>query len=388
MKERNDTHKFRKYDILLTGYRALKQRFLNKNRYSFFLIILLTVLFSCKQKNETTKLIKTDTYETNTNSYRIMFYNVENLFDTADDPEKNDEEFTPNGARFWTEARLRAKLNNIYKVITAVGAWDNPMLIGMSEVENRKVLEDLVNKTPLYKSNYKIVHYESPDLRGIDVAMLYRADLFKPYFSKPIPVNWPPKVGTGKTRDILLVSGVTKSDDTLHIFVNHWPSRWGGQMETEEKRMYVAELVKKQTDSIFRNESKANIIIMGDLNDYPTDKSLMESLKAQTQFVQIENNKLYNLSWYLQEIKREGTHKYDGLWGILDQMIVSGALLDKENNIYTTTEDAHVFKAPFLLEPDEKYTGDQVNRTYIGFKYHGGYSDHLPVYLDLKLNKK
>ena len=356
---------------------------------SFILIIgIIFIVFACKQKESVVKVPAIRSYETASNYYRVMFYNCENLFDCERDSTINDEEFTPTGVRAWTPARLKAKLNNIYKVITNIGEWDMPMVICLSEVENRKVLEMLTQQTPLVKTGYKIIHYDSPDRRGIDVAMLYRPDVFTPYFNKKIPIIWTPAIGTGTTRDILLVSGTTKTQDTLHIFVNHWPSRWGGQMETEEKRMFVAALVKEKADSIIKQHPNANIIITGDLNDYPTDKSLMESLKAQTQFDKINNKDLYNLSWYLQEIKHKGTHKYDGQWGVLDQIIVSGALLSKENSLYTTLEDAHIFEADYMLEPDTKYTGSVVKRTYVGYKWNGGYSDHLPVYLDLKINKK
>jgi len=351
----------------------------------FIVIGLISIIIvSCKPKEQVKNLSNSKSYETRQDFYRIMFYNVENLFDTENDPKINDDEFTPDGARFWTDYRLKEKLSNIYKVITAVGGWELPMVVCLSEVENRKVLEMLLNNTPLYKSDYKIIHYDSPDARGIDVGMLYRESLFKPYFHKPIPVNYPPNIGSGKTRDILLVSGVTKTNDTLHIFVNHWPSRWGGQMETEEKRMFVAELVKKNVDSIMKLNHEAKIIIVGDLNDHPTDRSLLESLKAKTEYDKIDYSNLYNLSYYLQEVKHKGTHKYDGIWGVLDQIIVSGALLDKNKKIYTTIDDAHIFDAPFLLEPDTKYTGYVVKRTYIGFKYNGGFSDHLPTFLDLK----
>lgn len=346
---------------------------------------MLIIFFSCKTQKNIEENVQSIKFEEKNNFYRIMFYNVENLFDTEDDPKTNDEEFTPNGVRAWNDSRLRTKLNNIYKVITAVGTWDYPIIVGLSEIENRKCLDMLLERTPLSKQNYRIIHYESPDRRGIDVAMLYRHDLFSPFAKKRIPIIWSKNIGTGTTRDILLVSGVTKTKDTLHVFVNHWPSRWGGQMETEEKRMYLASIIKHHCDSIIKNQFNANIIVMGDLNDYPTDKSLMNTLKAQTKFDNAENDKLYNLSWYLQEIKHLGTHKYDGQWGILDQIIVSGALLNKSNNVYTTTEDTHIFKEAFLLELDDKYPGDKLNRTYVGYKYNGGYSDHLPVYLDLKI---
>ncbi len=214
--------------------------------------------------------------------------------------------------------------------------------------------------------------------------MFYRSDYFTPILKKAIEVQWPKSISGGPTRDILYVSGFTNRNDTLHIFVNHWPSRWGGQMETEEKRMYVANLVRKETDSIFRVNSDANIIIMGDLNDYPTDRSVLEKLKAKIEYDDIKPKSLYNLSYYLQNVKNLGTHKYNGQWGVLDQIIVSGGMMDTTSSIFTKLEDAHVFNADFLLEPDDKYPGERVNRTYIGFKYHGGYSDHLPVYLDLR----
>jgi len=352
--------------------------------FSYYLLYFFLIFFIVSCVSERKFVDKIQSPEFSKSSYRVMFYNVENLFDTMDDPEKNDNEFTPEGSRYWSEYRYKQKLSNIYKVIVAVGEWDLPILVGLSEVENRKVLEDLLNFTPLYKTDYKIIHYESPDARGIDVALLYRSELFKPINHKPVRVVWPASIGKGTTRDILYVSGTTQEGDTLHIFVNHWPSRWGGQMETEEKRMFVAKLLKTQTDSIFKLNSFANIIIMGDLNDYPTDRSLLESLKTNTSFEKIKSDKLYNLSYYLQEVKKLGTHKYDGQWGILDQIIVSGTLLDTTRNIYTTPDNAHVFSPDFMLEPDEKYTGKRVNRTYIGYKYHGGYSDHLPTYVDLK----
>ncbi len=357
---------------------------MKKTLFTFIPLCFLLLALSCTTgKNSANNDSKLNSEFTNT-SYRIMFYNTENLFDTEDDPETSDSEFLPEGARYWSDSRYKQKLSNIYKVIVAVGEWDLPKLVGLSEIENRKVLNDLLNYTPLYKTDYKIIQYESPDARGIDVALLYRSDYFTPVAQRAIRVVWPASIGSGTTRDILYVKGVTANGDTLNVYVNHWPSRWGGQMETEEKRMFVAKMVKNHSDSILNDNPQANIIIMGDLNDYPTDRSLTESLKANTSFDRIKSDKLYNLSYYLQEVKKLGTHKYNGQWGILDQIIVSGALLDTVGNIYTTPDDAHVFNADFLLEPDDKFPGKRPDRTYIGFKYHGGYSDHLPTYIDLK----
>lgn len=339
-------------------------------------------IFACKSNKDLSD--QNNKTISSRSEYRLMFYNVENLFDTENDPDVRDEEFLPDGGRYWTKYRYNQKLKNIYKVIVGVGGWDLPQIVMVSEIENRKVLEDLINYTPLYKSDYKIIHYDSPDRRGIDVAMFYRSNYFTPILKKAIEVQWPKSVSAGPTRDILYVSGITNENDTLHLFANHWPSRWGGQMETEEKRMHVASLVKKETDSIFRVNPNANIIIMGDLNDYPTDRSVLEKLKAKIEYDNIKPKKLYNLSYYLEHEKGLGTHKYNGQWGILDQIIVSGGMMDTTSSIFTKLENAHIYNTDFLLEPDDKYPGKRTNRTYIGFKYHGGYSDHLPVYLDLR----
>ncbi len=172
-------------------------------------------------------------------SYKIMFYNVENLFDTYDDSLINDEEFLPEGDRFWNNHKYYSKLNNIYKVIVAVGGWQPPAIIGLCEIENRTVLNDLVNNTPLVKFEYQIIHKESPDRRGIDVGLLYRKELFQPISYEAIPINFPNNPES-KTRDILYVKGIAEKSDTLNIFINHWPSRWGGQLESEDRRLFVA----------------------------------------------------------------------------------------------------------------------------------------------------
>ena len=347
--------------------------------------VAILLAFSCKTGKDSTE----DKFNEQLvrDSYRIMFFNTENLFDTINDPEKNDDEFTPQGAKFWNAYRYKDKLSNLSKVIIGAGGWELPQIVALSEIENRKVVEDLIYRTPLSKSDYRIIHKESPDARGIDVALMYRKKFFTPISENFIPVKYPSNIGSGTTRDILYVKGRTNQNDTLHVFVNHWPSRWGGQKETEQKRMFVAGLVKHATDSIFKTDKNANIVIVGDLNDYPTDKSLMEVLKTQTEYDKISSDKLYNLSYYLQEIKKQGTHKYHGQWGILDQIIVSGALLDTANTIHTTIDDAHIYNPDFMLVPDEGYTGKQVFRTYVGYKYQGGYSDHLPTYVDLYRTK-
>ncbi|MCB2194960.1 MAG: hypothetical protein KQH79_03825 [Bacteroidetes bacterium] len=315
-----------------------------------------------------------------------MFYNVENLFDTYDDTLINDEEFLPEGDRFWSTYKYYDKIKNIYKVIVAVGEWNPPAIIGLCEIENKKVLSDLVNNTPLVKFDYQIIHKDSPDRRGIDVGLLYLEELFKPLRYETIPIHFPDNPDS-KTRDILYVQGIANKTDTLNIFVNHWPSRWGGQLESESRRVFVASILKSKVDSIFQINPESNIIVTGDFNDYPDNKSISEILHARQEFESIENGQLYNLSAHLFNTKNIGSHKYQGEWGVLDQFMVSGSLLQKNNKITTSLDDIHIFNADFLLEPDEGYYGFEPKRTFIGYKYNGGFSDHLPTYLILNFNK-
>ncbi len=313
---------------------------------------------------------------------RIMFYNVENLFDTYDDTTKRDNEFLPDGVKYWTSRKYYEKLNNITKIITAVGEdFQPPDIVGVCEIENRFVLEQLIKKTALSKFQYKIVHYESPDKRGIDVGLIYRKKNFKVLYSN----NYKVSLGDAKrtTRDILYVKGLSKKD-TLHIFINHWPSRWGGQLKSDPKRIAAAKTLRAIVDTIFQKSPNANIIIMGDFNDYADNNSMKKYLNAKYEDVQsFKNNELYNLTSLNNKNIKYGSHKYQGHWGILDQIVVSGSLLTKTNNLYTKKEFANVFSSDFILEKDIKFSGFQPFRTYIGMKYIGGFSDHLPIYLDL-----
>jgi len=312
-------------------------------------------------------------------SHRIMFYNVENLFDTFDDSLTRDEEFLPDGDRHWNSNKFYKKLNTIYKVVLGVGEWNPPAVVALCEVENRFVLNQLVYETPLKKFDYRIIHFESPDRRGIDVAMLYRKEFFQVDTAFPIPINFKFDKNS-KTRDILYVKGTFDEMDTIHLFVNHWPSRYGGYMKTKAKREYVASVLKLATDSILKINNQANIVIMGDLNDGPTEESLIDFLQAKTDTNEIKNTQLVNL---LALNADAGTLKYQGHWDLFDQVIVSGAMLDSGTGYKVKGNEAHIFKQDFLLEDDEKYLGQKPFRTYSGFRYIGGYSDHLPVYLDV-----
>ncbi len=341
----------------------------------FYLLVFIIAFNSCTNAQDDNGF---------RNSFRVMFYNAENFFDIKHDTLKNDYQFLPDGDKHWTLRKYKTKVSQLSKVITSVGGWEPPEIIGLCEVENRYCVESLTKFSPLKKFKYEIIHKESPDKRGIDVVLLYQPNKFTVIHNQFIEIKFPKE--SRKTRDIIYVKGVTDNDDTLHVFVNHWPSRWGGQLASEPKRIFVASVLRAKVDSIVSTNARANIVIMGDLNDMPDNISITETLSATSEMGNYVANNLYNLGGYAKKHTEFGTHKYHGEWGVLDQIIVSGAMLDKKNSTFLTPDDYKIYNAGFLLETDEKYFGKQPNRTYIGFKYHGGYSDHLPVYIDLFKN--
>jgi predicted extracellular nuclease len=321
---------------------------------------------------------KNEQAEKNEFHYRIMFYNIENLFDIYDDNLTADEEFTPSGMLHWTIKRYNTKLRNTCKVIIAAGGWRPPDIIGFCEIENRQVLQDLIDNTPLLKYPYRIVHENSPDRRGIDAALIYNDQTVKYIFSRSFSVN---KKGLF-TRDILYVKVILRKD-TCHFFVNHWPSRSTGQLETEPDRFAAAGLLKRLTDSLFSINSSAKILIMGDFNDEPTDESLVGELNVQNNAMNPYPGELYNMTKAPESGPVKGTLKYQGEWNIFDQIIVSGSLLSHEEGLSVDSDGYNILREPFLLAIDEKYNGYKPYRTYNGFNYQGGFSDHLPVYIDL-----
>lgn len=306
---------------------------------------------------------------------RFMFYNVENLFDIYDDSLKADNDFLPGGLMRWNMTRYNKKINSLYKTIVAAGEWDPPAIVSFCEVENRKVLEDLVYGTYLLKFNYRIVHEESPDPRGIDVCLIYRKDLIDIITYK----YWIPsdiKMENFTSRSILYVK-LEIGSDTVHLVVNHWPSRRGGVLAGEDLRIEIAEMVREKTDSIMESSSRGTkIIVLGDFNCTPDDQE-MKSLIAHSGTMP-----LINLSENLA-VDGLGTYRYMGTWEMIDQVIVSGKLLTCDRGLYTEAKMLMVFKPDFLLRKDPKYPGFSPLSTYRGFRYQGGYSDHLPVLLDL-----
>ena len=294
-------------------------------------------------------------------SFRILFWNTENLFDYKDDPKKNDNEFLPDATRRWTYFRYRDKLKNLAKGIVASGDEYVPDLVGLCEVENDSCLYDLTRRSPLKEAGYRYVMTDSPDQRGIDVALLYQRGSFKLLQHQSIRIPFK-QVKKAPTRDILHVVGKVVSGDTLDVMVVHYPSRRGGKAKSEPYRLLVAEILKHAVDSVMQVRQNPNVVIMGDFNDGPSSP-VMKKLCSDGRLVN------------LMQGKKEGTYRYRGAWEILDQFLVS------EN---VRTKNAEVLQHPFLLEEDEKYGGNKPFRTYNGMRYQGGFSDHLPIILDLQ----
>lgn len=313
--------------------------------------------------------------------YSIIFYNVENLFDVQNDSLTNDDEFTPSGEKHWTQKRLQQKLRNISKVLLSTNAWDQFALIGLCEVENKYVLNSLLHKTALSSLPLKVIHKESPDARGIDVALLYNSDHFYPLEYEFYALR-NQDGSIRQSREILYAKGILAGSDTLHLFVNHWPSRYGGLMETRNLRNEAAKLLEEKVRLILKNNSKSNIVVMGDFNDQPEDISMSKCLNAKVLKGEADNDKLYNLSYNWLE-RGFGTLKYKSRWFVFDQFIVSGNLLNAKEGLYTKTGWAVVGRQDFLFMEDSTHGGKKPNRTYSGYKYLGGFSDHLPIKLQL-----
>lgn len=331
-------------------------------------------------------LVLTESRAQDSGRYRVMFYNVENLFDTFNDTLINDEEFLPESQKHWDDEKYYAKLNNIYRVIISCGEWDPPAVVGLCEVENRKVLEDLVRLTPLSRFDYRIVHFESSDERGIDVALLYRGSLFNPDTAYPIHVRMPGDP-TWKTRDILYVKGDLPGKEIVHFFVNHWPSRYGGYEATRPKRNLAAIVLRTAVDSILQSDPGASVVAMGDFNDGPYDESMLDYLLANTDTTGVTGNELINLTGRFAGATANGTIKYRENWDVFDQMVVSANLLLADSPLFVSGGAAQIHQPDFLLVEDEAFLGVRPFRTFAGMKYLGGYSDHLPVYLDLRVRK-
>lgn len=313
----------------------------------------------------------------------IGFYNLENLFDTIDNPAVNDEEFTPAGAKNYTGKIYLDKLGKLSTVISQMGADknpDGPAILGVAEVENDTVLKDLVKHPLIQKRNYQVIHYDSRDARGIDVGLLYNPKYFKPEASDKLFVQLP---GGSKdayyTRDILWVKGKLDGE-TVHLYVNHWPSRSGGEERSAPAREAAAQVCRDHMDSVFRSEPDAKVIVMGDLNDDPVNASVAAIINAKGKQRDVKRGGMFN-PWMELYKKGIGTLAYQDTWGLFDQVILSQAWLGRDQDGFFFYQQ-HIFNKEYMVENIGRYKGYPM-RTWDGNRYRGGYSDHFPTYVVL-----
>jgi len=313
----------------------------------------------------------------------VCFYNLENLYDTINDPSKNDDDFLPTSAYHYNSQVYSDKLSRLSTVLSQIGTDINPdgaALVGVAEIENDTVLKDLVKQEGLKERKLKFVHYNSPDARGVDVGLLYNPKYFRVISSAPLFVALP---GGSKdafyTRDILYVKGVLLTD-TVHVFVNHWPSRRGGEERSAPARAAAAMVSKKKIDSLTAIDPKAKVILMGDLNDDPVSPSVVKVLKAKGKAEDVTAPELFNpwVDFYKRGI---GTLAYQDSWGLFDQIIISAGWLNKEQKGWFYHK-AYIFNREFMMQKTGKYRG-YAKRTFDGSTYNYGYSDHFPTYISL-----
>lgn len=310
----------------------------------------------------------------------IGFYNVENLYDTIDDPLKDDKEYLPTSVTQWNTPRYQQKIDHISDVLSQLGNADSKGLsvFGLAEVENKKVVEDLVHSKKLSARKYNIVHYESPDARGIDVALVYDAKDFK--VSKSVTYNVEMITDTAyKTRQELVVSGLLKGEKFCFV-VCHWPSRRSGEAESEPNRVSAGKTAKRIADSVLAASPATKVIIMGDLNDNPTNASIKNNFNTSSDSTFTSGKDAYFDPMEPLYKKGIGSLGFKGEWFLFDQFILSGNL---ENAAGLKFSEAHVFNKEFVQDTYEKNKGFPL-RTWAGKKYLGGYSDHFAVYILLK----
>lgn len=313
----------------------------------------------------------------------IGFYNLENLFDTIDTPEVEDSEYTPGAKKQWNSKKYYEKLDNMAKVLSEIAIDQTPeglAIVGICEVENREVVEDLVNHPLLKARNYQIAHFNSPDKRGIDVALIYQPDLFELESSFPFPLKIEERLDF-YSRDQLLVSGKLLGE-RVHILVNHWPSRSGGEERSMPLRNAAGDLSRSIANFIYSFDPEAKLIVMGDLNDDPNNASVLEHLKASGDKSLTKQGYFFNPFALIHNPDNFGSLEYRGKWNLFDQIVVSPALTTVKRKKWNFA-DAHVFNAAFITNQDGKYKGTPL-RTYGGNTYLNGFSDHYPTYIILE----
>ena len=310
----------------------------------------------------------------------IGYYNLENLFDTIDSEDVRDSEFLPDSKKLWNTERYYYKLDQMAKVLSEIATDKTPdglAVFGISEIENKMVVEDLVKRPALKDRDYQIVHYNSPDKRGIDVALVYNPKYFEVTHSYSAPLI---TEDTGfYTRDQLVVTGLLLNEETSYI-VNHWPSRSGGEKRSRPKRNAAAQLSRSLADSLLAINPKAKVMIVGDLNDDPTNQSVAKYLKATDDKTKLDQGYFFNP--YLTKYKKGiGSLAYRDSWNLFDQIILTPALVSEDRSSWSYFS-SNVFKKPYMLNQEGKYKG-YPKRSFVGNQFQGGYSDHLPVYIYL-----
>jgi hypothetical protein len=343
--------------------------------------------------------------------HTVAFYNFENLFDTINDPITNDEEWTPTGDQHWNTKKYHQKLENLARVLAEIGTDENPnspTFIGGAEIENQSVLEDLIKQPKLIGKDYGIIHFDSPDKRGIDVALLYQKKQFQPtsYLNVPLyvykgeqPITEVAKTDASEnleaedvtqistknnrvyTRDQLLVTGSLNGEE-IHIIVNHWPSRSGGEKKSSPFREAAGDLNRKIIDSLQRINPNAKVVVMGDLNDSPFNKSVKKALGAKGKIQEVDTFGIYNPFEEMAN-KGSGTIAFRDSWDLFDQVMISKPLLQKDYNTFQYWK-AGIYNKPFLIQQSSKYKGYPLRHSLTEI----GFSDHFPVYVYLIKEKK
>ncbi len=317
--------------------------------------------------------------------YKVVFYNFENLFDTINDPGVLDDEFTPDAPKRWNTAKYTRKLSNLERVLFDIAATDQnfPVVIGVSEVENRSVMEDVIAQPKLAAGNYRIVHYDSPDARGIDVGFYYRPDVLKLEGSAAIPFVMP-GMPDFKTRDFVTMWG-TIDGEPFFFLVSHWPSRLGGKSASEAKRLAAAEQVRHIIDSVQTANPATKVVVMGDLNDDATDKSVIKGLRARGRLEEVGKGDMFNP--FIGVFKAGyGTLAYRDEWNLFDNIIVSENLATGSTGalrlqpVGDTKFYGGIFRRPYMIQKEGQYKGYPL-RAFVGNDFQGGFSDHLPVYI-------
>jgi hypothetical protein len=351
-------YNFAHYYIVLIMY--------NKAHTSLFFIVFLVTVSSLNAQK----------------TALIGFYNVENLYDTEKDTIADDSEFLPDGAYQWTLERYHQKLKNLSYAISEIGKEQGGVVvIGLCEVENERVLNDLVAQDALKPLNYKVAHHDGPDIRGVDVAFIYQGDRFEFISQKAHTLTITDKPYF-KTRDQLLLVGILDKTDTMYLIANHWPSKRGGEARSNPLRMAAAKLTRTIVDSLLNVHPNAKIIIMGDFNDTPNAKSITMGLNAKGKMNEVSKSDLFNPMWKMYQ-NGIGSYAYRDAWEMIDQIIISYPLLNPKSNSYKYIS-AHVFSPNFLKTKTGSFQGYPF-RTYAGGNYAGGYSDHFPVYIVLRI---